>query len=486
MFLLVIVVVAAVGAAVTAIVVNVRDSDDKPTATTSVCDTREIAATELLACLSPSIAFIETSDGTGSGVLLDDKYVVTNAHVIDPYGAADVSFAGGEHHDNVPVVGVDLLRDIALLGPVATDRTGTSIATSESTAQGARVFLVGYPGETDKDPVPTISEGVLSRTRKDERFGLTFLQTDASIGGGQSGGALADAQGHVVGISGYSFAEQFALALDGADVITSIDWLRSGQSSPYRPVPELGNRTNQTVHLGPGLDQVIIVPSAVHGHDIYVTARGTPTPAIEVVDLYGSPLAINAEFITNLTGDFGLLDFVGLADNTMSVDEILDQAGYPAVDEGLPPGVIDIRIDSDVTAVIRLATTLDADQDVVVESNVPVVFAQQFTSRQKVKAGDHIDAVLDEFQVFRRYEIDLKAGQSIEVDLATANGTVGFLFVRPGQDAADSESVEGAESGPVGSEAKRTFTADETGLHTIWVATFARSATRFELDLREI
>ena len=72
--------------------------------------------------MRPSIALITTPISQGSGVLIDGGYVVTNAHVIDPYGAATVHFENDSPIGDVPVIGSDPYADIALPGPLELER----------------------------------------------------------------------------------------------------------------------------------------------------------------------------------------------------------------------------------------------------------------------------------------------------------------------------------------------------------------------------
>ena len=117
-------------------------------------------AKAILACLSPSLAFIRTPTGTGSGVLVDGRFVVTNAHVVDPFAAVTVVLGGRERHEGVPVKGVDLAADLALVGPVDTRRPTLPLADHAPLEQGDDLFLVGYPGEADEAPDATISRGM--------------------------------------------------------------------------------------------------------------------------------------------------------------------------------------------------------------------------------------------------------------------------------------------------------------------------------------
>ena len=87
-------------------------------------------------------------------------------------------------------------------GPISTPQAST-----RRVRIGSDLFLIGYPAELEDFPQPTITRGILSRLREWESIGITYLQTDASIAGGQSGGVLVSQHGEVVGISGFAFSE---------------------------------------------------------------------------------------------------------------------------------------------------------------------------------------------------------------------------------------------------------------------------------------
>ncbi len=119
--------------------------------------------TEVLADVGPSVALVQTPLGSGPAVLLDDGHLVTNAHVVDPFPEVSVAFEG-EDATTVPVVGVDLAADVAVLGPVEVSRPGLALAASDAVPSGADLYLVGFPGDA-ADPEVTIARGVLSRRR---------------------------------------------------------------------------------------------------------------------------------------------------------------------------------------------------------------------------------------------------------------------------------------------------------------------------------
>ena len=124
-------------------------------------------------------------------------------------------------------------QSLTVPGPVDAAARPLRLESGEALSPGAELFLVGYPAEVEAFPKATITRGILSRLREWEQAELTYVQTDASIAGGQSGGALVNSRGGVIGISGFSFSEaQFGLAASSADVSYIIDDLIGGRS-PY-------------------------------------------------------------------------------------------------------------------------------------------------------------------------------------------------------------------------------------------------------------
>ena len=129
----------------------------------------------------------------------------------------------------MPLKGWDLLADLALLGPIDVPVQPLALLDGEDVPIGSDVYLIGYPAEVEVYPQPTIARGILARLREWEPAGITYLQTDAPIAGGQSGGALVSDKGEVIGISGFTFsAGQFALAASAADVLPRIRELIAG------------------------------------------------------------------------------------------------------------------------------------------------------------------------------------------------------------------------------------------------------------------
>ncbi len=147
--------------------------------------------------------FSTTTQGTGSGIIIsDDGYIVTNNHVID--GAASVKVTlntGGEYE--AKVVGKDEKTDLAVL-KITPDETLTvaELGDSSQIQVGERAVAIGNP--LGMEFFGSTTQGIISainRTITVENKTMNVIQTDAAINEGNSGGALVNAYGQVIGIN---------------------------------------------------------------------------------------------------------------------------------------------------------------------------------------------------------------------------------------------------------------------------------------------
>lgn len=154
--------------------------------------------------------------GTGSGVIIsEDGYIVTNNHVIQDATELEVTLNNNKSY-KAKVIGTDSKMDIALLKINADDKLPYStFADSDQVKVGEWVLAVGNPYNLNS----TVTAGIVSaKARNLENNGLqSFIQTDAAVNPGNSGGALVNTRGELIGINtmissptgsyaGYSFA----------------------------------------------------------------------------------------------------------------------------------------------------------------------------------------------------------------------------------------------------------------------------------------
>jgi len=139
--------------------------------------------------------------GLGSGVIVTpDGYILTNNHVVEGFESFEVTLKD-DRKFTAKVVGADPKTDVAVVKIDATSLPVVTLADSEKLRVGDIVFAVGNPlgvGET-------VTMGIVSA--KGRQVGIlengyeSFIQTDAAINLGNSGGALLDAKGRLVGIN---------------------------------------------------------------------------------------------------------------------------------------------------------------------------------------------------------------------------------------------------------------------------------------------
>lgn len=156
--------------------------------------------------------------GTGSGVIISqDGYIVTNNHVVDFADEVKVTLPAPDNRVmTAKVVGKDPRYDVAVLKINATSLPAIQKGNSDALRIGEWVLAIGYP----YDIGTTVTAGIISakdkKLREDNPM-EDFLQTDAVVNPGNSGGALVDGQGRLIGINtaiqtqtgsyvGYSFA----------------------------------------------------------------------------------------------------------------------------------------------------------------------------------------------------------------------------------------------------------------------------------------
>ncbi|SHE98957.1 serine protease DegS [Microbulbifer donghaiensis] len=156
----------------------------------------------------------------GSGVIVsDDGYILTNHHVVDQADAIVVLLADGREAQ-AQLVGSDADFDLAVLKVELSNITSIEVGEPEKAQVGDVVLAIGNPFGVGQ----TVTQGIISATgRYLENSGTggylqNFLQTDAAVNPGNSGGALVDARGRLLGIntsilnqSGYSGGISFAI-----------------------------------------------------------------------------------------------------------------------------------------------------------------------------------------------------------------------------------------------------------------------------------
>ena len=137
--------------------------------------------------------------GLGSGFVIDrDGYIVTNNHVVDEADSVKVRLSDEREFD-AKVIGTDPQTDLALIEIDAADLPQLALGDSDSVRVGEDVIAVGNPFGLGG----TVTRGIVSAMARDINAGpyVDFIQTDAAINRGNSGGPLLNMQGEVIGVN---------------------------------------------------------------------------------------------------------------------------------------------------------------------------------------------------------------------------------------------------------------------------------------------
>ena len=485
-------------------------SDDKADgATTTVasnpCDVGDRAPSKaLIACGDESVVFIETpyASGTGVAVRVDDAdYVVTNLHVVDPFESVDVSLGGVTDIGPLPLIGADIATDIALLGPIDDVEGLTPLPLGDPEVEkGDDVFLLGYPGSIDTlDADLTITSGIVSRTRTAEGWDQTYIQSDAVIGAGQSGGALFGATGELVGISGLAFDPAFALSLSIQDVERSVTRILDGEGDDLLLVPlsaddAEGGATSGTIAAPDDLESyVLYLPPSDTARTWELQVQGpTDRVAVQVADSFeGTVLAqsatyepLMAEYLAQLSARSGLT-----AAELGSPEPIDDDVRAVEV----APGTFRIEVEADVAADVMVDLAVGVrDAELSWTSSLPLWPLTEQVETRTVTLDEPIEGTISGFRAGIPFDVELEAGVEVELSASSPQGDLAVVVAPPGlaltavdvdPDVEHEELTYFDDSGEglYGLGVRESFTPEVSGVHRLWLNNYEMSPTAFRL-----
>jgi S1-C subfamily serine protease len=169
-----------------------------------------------------SVVTIKTDIAQGSGfVIADGGYIVTNEHVMEGATKAQITTYDGKTH-SVSLIGKNADIDIALLKISDTSYSPLELGNSDNIQIGEKVIAIGNPLGLQF----SVSEGIVSAVHRtgDNKLNA-YIQTDASLNSGNSGGPLIDTNGKVIGINNFkiSGSESLGFALESNYIKSAVN-----------------------------------------------------------------------------------------------------------------------------------------------------------------------------------------------------------------------------------------------------------------------
>lgn len=243
-------------------------------------DTQVLTSNQIYDQVLPSVVCVTADQGNGSAsvgsgvVLTQSGYIVTNFHIIQGGVSLNVSMLSSTANYDAKLVGYDEELDLAVLKIEAQGLVPARLGSSDQLSVGDSVYAIGNPMGYLHG---TMTEGIISsptRTIQVDGKDMNLLQTSAALNSGNSGGALTNAYGQVVGIT--------SAKITGVENDTVIEGL--GLVIPINDtIPFL----NQMIHTGQSFRPSLgILCQEVQMDDtsgVYVVSTTADTPAHEVL-----------------------------------------------------------------------------------------------------------------------------------------------------------------------------------------------------------
>jgi S1-C subfamily serine protease len=181
------------------------DHSDGDPSDTEALDAYSRTVVSVAEAVTPHVASVRMRQGGGSAVVFtDDGFLLTNAHVVGSSGSGTVTFADGAE-SQFDVVGADPLSDLAVLRARGEGPKSAALGDADRLVVGQLVVAVGSPlglaGSVTAGVVSALGRAVPVGSGRTGRVIEDVIQTDAALNPGNSGGALADSRGRVVGIN---------------------------------------------------------------------------------------------------------------------------------------------------------------------------------------------------------------------------------------------------------------------------------------------
>ena len=283
--------------------INSKPTSDSSNSSDNYDTANGMAGEDIYKKVNPSVVSVisTTSEGTGSGsgvIMSKDGYIITNNHVVDGAQSVSVQLSDGTSLD-AKISGTDEQTDLAVIKVTPTsDLTAAEFGDSDELEPGEYAYAIGSPGGVQF--ANTITGGRISAINRDLTVNdrvMTLIQTDASINNGNSGGALINKYGQVVGItsaklSGNAFGSAtvegmgFAIPINTAkDIVDEL--IQNGYVSGR---PSIGI-TGQNVESADGKVSGVQVYSidsrakaaseGLQVGDVITAVDGTPTPDMD-------------------------------------------------------------------------------------------------------------------------------------------------------------------------------------------------------------
>lgn len=223
---------------------------DQPVQQTSSSG-NELSVADINTKVAPSVVGItgqsSQGQGVGTGIIMTaDGYIMTNAHVVNGMSDLTVTLSDGTEHQ-ATTVGIDTQTDLAVVKIEATGLTAAEFGDSDTLRVGEDVVAIGNP--LGLDFAGSVTTGIISGLDREVDMGdavMNYIQTNAAINSGNSGGPLVNTEGQVIGVNSAkissSVAEGMGFAIPINDALPIVNELITNGYVSGRPMIGIGGQ----------------------------------------------------------------------------------------------------------------------------------------------------------------------------------------------------------------------------------------------------
>lgn len=351
-------------------------------------------------------------EGAGSGVIISqDGYIVTNNHVVD--GADELTITLSDNREfSARIIGTDKSTDLALIKINASNLPAIKIISSDDIKVGEWVLAIGHPLNLRA----TVTAGIVSaKARSLGANGVeSFIQTDAAINQGNSGGALVNVKGELIGINamltspngsniGYGFAipttimnkvvadlkeygtvQRGLIGIQGSDVRAYLD----AQKAENKEV-DLG--TNEGIYIAKVVDDGAAADAGLEEGDVITSVDGHKVTKMA---------ELQEHLATKRPGDKVVVAYLHKKKNKTVTVTLKNEQGNTKVVKDQDLDVLGAQFreltdaqkkELDVTYGLKVIKVLGGKFK---DAGVPVGFVIQRVNEESVKTIDELNAVV--------------------------------------------------------------------------------------------
>ena len=438
--------IALIGAACTTPRVQDETSDDQATADQTTPGGTVVGApgddglavplpdaAAVFTAVSPAIALVRSPDGTGAGtgVLTEGGFLITSASAVGTNELVEVRMAGAPSFRLVPVLEVDRLLNIAVLGPMTNATVVLAVEGGGAPAIGNAVFLLGFASAEAGVNQPSISSGLLSGERSWEPTDVTFLLSDVPVIPGQLGGALVSTSGALLGVAGPRFGDdRVSLFVSASDILNRLRMLSEPEGMIAPQDVELSQgMTFQVLGFFRDTTRMLLIADAPAGAEMVVRLDGNQDGALSVLDNAGNVL--------------------GFADETSGGTEVLT-----------------VILDGPSPYVVAVENLLGFETEYALGASFPLALLRDAEDGRALTPGERFVGALNLAGDEDIFSLELAAGQSVQI-AATSITSDTFLTVEgPGVSLFDDDTGGGL----LGTDAELTVESENGGRYRVVVS----------------